>query len=300
MGRTDGDSWDLLSSVGATATAVAAQRAIMTSSPTPFINDPFAGPLLTALGAEHFLDMLRGSEGESARATAAMNSSIGIRTRYFDDFFLDATAAGIRQAVILAAGLDTRAYRLPWAPETPVFEIDQPDVIDFKTRTIEALGSAPGARHRPLGVDLRDDWPAALRAAGFDENQPTAWIAEGLLIYLPPTAQDALFDAIDALSAPGSRVGTENIAGMTEDQLDRISSRIAAMRGDDTHVDAVVDVADLWYIGERTKAGDYLAGKGWTAVAESTSELFGKYGLDQPAGMLTPFGDPVYLTARLA
>ncbi len=126
---------------------------------------------------------------------------MAVRTRFFDYFFLDAAEAGVRQAVILASGLDTRAYRLPWPAGTVVYEIDQPEVIEFKTRTLADLGATPTADRRTVGVDLRDDWPAALRDSGFDTTQPTAWSAEGLLAYLPPDAQDRLFDNITALSA---------------------------------------------------------------------------------------------------
>ena len=90
-----------------------------------------------------------------------------------------------------------------------MFEIDQQAVIDFKTATLSKLGAKPSAEHRPVAVDLRDDWPAALRANRFDETQPTAWSAEGLLAYLPPDAQDRLFDEITALTASGSRLATE-------------------------------------------------------------------------------------------
>ncbi len=146
MARADGDSWDLLSSVGFTATAVAAQRAIATSSPDPLITDPFAEPLLDALGADYFIRFARGelteSDGDAGNVRALVDS-IAVRTRYFDDFFADAMNAGIRQAVILASGLDTRAYRLPWTPGTTVFEVDQPEVIEFKTGTLAGLGVQP-------------------------------------------------------------------------------------------------------------------------------------------------------------
>ena len=216
MGRTDGDSWDLLSSVGAAATAVAAQRAIATNSENPLIADPYAEPLVEALGADYFIRFARGemaADGGDLSDVRAMVDSIALRTRYFDDFFLDAVNSGIRQAVILVSGLDTRAYRLSWPAGATVFEIDQPAVIGFKTRTLARLGAVPPEPHRPLAVDLRDDWPAALRAAGFDADVPTAWIAEGLLIYLPPDAQDQLLDNVDVLSAPGSRIATEDLAG---------------------------------------------------------------------------------------
>ena len=125
---------------------------------------------------------------------------------------------------------------------------------------------------------------------------PSAWIAEGLLIYLPPEAGDKLFDDVDALSAPGSRIATEDIAGITGEQLAKISGRIKTMR-DGSPGEAAVDVADLWYVGERRQASDYLAAKGWTSVTTSTTALFEQHGLALPEGRVTPFGDPVYVTA---
>ena len=97
-----------------------------------------------------------------------MADNMAVRTKFFDEFFLDATKAGIKQAVILASGLDSRAYRLTWPAGTVVYEVDQPQVIEFKTRTLAELGAAPTADRRVVAIDLRDDWPAALRAAGFD------------------------------------------------------------------------------------------------------------------------------------
>ena len=117
--------------------------------------------------------------------------------------------AGIRQVVILAAGLDSRAYRLDWPAGTTVFEIDQPKVLEYKTSTLDAHGADPRAHRIPVAVDLRDDWPAALTDAGFDSAQPTAWLAEGLLPYLPPDAQDRLFELVTTHSAPGSQIAVE-------------------------------------------------------------------------------------------
>ena len=308
MARTEGDSWDLVSSVGATATIVAAQRAVGTRSADPLINDPFAEPLVAALGVDYFTRYARGEFVDATAADAGvdmrvMNDSMAIRTRYFDDFFLEATAAGIRQVVILASGLDTRAYRLPWPAGTAVFEIDQPEVIAFKTRTLADLGVVAPVEHRPLAVDLRDDWPAALRGAGFGLGRPTAWIAEGLLIYLPPAAQDTLFDRITGLSAKGSRLATENVNGISSEQLDQMSSQMRAARdqwssqGLDTGPE--VDVAQLWYVGDRTDSAEYLTGKGWTTESVNTSTLMDKHGIAVPAGELTPLGDPVYISGRL-
>src|SRR5581483_4892893 len=202
MARTHDDSWDLASSVGATATMIAAARALATKNPRGLINDPFAEPLVRAVGLESFVKMVDGLVDFSAIENASparmqtIFNGIGVRTKYFDSYLLAAVDAGVRQVVILASGLDARAYRLHWPAETVVYEVDQPQVIEFKTTTLADIGAQPTAERRPVGIDLRFDWPAALQAAGFDAQAPTAWLAEGLLIYLPPDAQDRLFDNI--------------------------------------------------------------------------------------------------------
>ena len=202
MPRTDDDNWDLASSVGATATFVASGRAMATKDPRGLINDPFAEPLVRAVGLDFFTKMMDGEldistiDSASPERLQAMIDGMAVRTKYFDDYFIDATGAGVRQAVILASGLDARAYRLPWPAGTVVYELDQPQVIEFKTTTLAGIGAEPTATRRTVPVDLRQDWPAALKAAGLDLTAPTAWLAEGLLIYLPPEAQDRLFDNI--------------------------------------------------------------------------------------------------------
>src|ERR1700681_280742 len=210
--RFDGDSWDLASSVGATATAVAARRAMASKGPDPLIDDPYAEPLVNAVGVDAFIKMMNGeielTDDDPAFTPRRLAEGMAVRTRFFDNFFTDAAAAGVRQAVILAAGLDTRAYRLQRASGTVVYEVDQSQVIEFKTRTLADLGATPAADRKAVAVDLRDDWVGALRDIGFSTERPTAWIAEGLLGYLPPDAQDRLFDTITTLSFSGSRIGT--------------------------------------------------------------------------------------------
>lgn len=195
--RYEGDTWDLASSVGVTATMVAAARAVATRAERPLINDPFAEPLVRTVGVDLLTRLATGEVNPdelndahdgatgSAGAMSRMADNMAVRTKFFDEFFLDATRAGITQAVILASGLDARAYRLAWPAGTVVYEVDQPQVIDFKSRTLTELGAAPTADRRVVAVDLRDDWPTALRAAGFDPARPSAWSAEGLLGYLP-------------------------------------------------------------------------------------------------------------------
>ena len=212
MSRTDADSWDIASSVGATATMVAAARALASKEPNPLIVDPFAAPLVRAVGIDFFTRLADGEiplSDDTASTAALMTTVMAVRTKFFDDFFLDAASDGVRQAVILAAGLDSRPYRLPW-PDGHHRVRDRPaKVIEFKTTTMTDIGATPSAERRTVAIDLREDWPAALRRSGFDEAQPTAWSAEGLLVYLPPEAQDRLFDNITALSAPGSQLATE-------------------------------------------------------------------------------------------
>jgi methyltransferase (TIGR00027 family) len=288
VARTDNDNWDLASSVGATATMVAAARAMASRGPEPLITDPFADPLVRAVGIGFFTQILDGEIPVDASADPQSNPTrmidvLAVRTKFFDDFFLEATAAGIRQAVILASGLDSRAYRLPWPPGTVVFEIDQQTVIDFKTGTLSRLGANPAAEHRPVAVDLREDWPAALRANGFDETAPTAWTAEGLLAYLPPEAQDRLFDEITALSAKGSRVATEfhpeGPAAFTE------RNSVMAQQWKDRGFD--LDLAALMYHGERNAASDYLTGHGWRVSTQTREELFAAYGRELPTDDLS-------------
>jgi methyltransferase (TIGR00027 family) len=211
-----------------------------------------------------------------------MNEQITVRTRFFDDFFLQATGSGIRQAVILASGLDTRAYRLPWPAGTRVFEIDQPEVIQFKTQTLARLGAEPTAQRHTVAIDLRDDWPSALVEAGFDTGQPTAWSAEGLLVYLPPEAQDRLFDNIVALSARGSRIATEHmdLSLAPADWAQRLTER-------SRRIGSNINLAELFYTGERNTASEYLTGHGWRVDIRTTEEAFAANGFQVPNDELT-------------
>jgi len=299
--RFDGDSWDLASSVGATATAVAARRAMASKGPNPLIDDPFAEPLVNAVGVDAFIRMMNGeielAEDDPAFTPRRLGEGMAVRTRFFDSFFTEAAEVGIRQAVILASGLDTRAYRLPWPPGTVLYEIDQPKVIEFKTRTLADLGAAPIADRRAVGIDLRDDWPAALRDSGFDTTQPAAWIAEGLLGYLPPDAQDRLFDSITALSAPGSTIATEFVPGIVDFDAERAREMSDSFREHGMDV----DMASLVYADERNHVVDYLRAKGWDVEGIERTELFRRNGLEVPAPEDDdPLGEIIFISGRLA
>jgi methyltransferase (TIGR00027 family) len=299
MTRTENDTWDLASSVGATATAVAASRAMASQGPDPLLDDPWADPLVRAVGIDTFIKLidgeLRPSDDDPLLNRRAMNEQITVRTRFFDDFFVQASGSGIGQAVILASGLDTRAYRLPWPAGTAVYEIDQPEVIDFKTRTLAGLGAEPAARCRTIAIDLRDDWPSALAAAGLDTGQPTAWSAEGLLVYLPPDAQDRLFDSITALSAPGSRIATEHLdlRNIPSDWAQRLTER-------SRRIGSNINLAELFYTDQRNTAAEYLSAHGWRVDIRTTEQAYTVNGFELPDDELAAFGgDSGYLTATL-
>jgi methyltransferase (TIGR00027 family) len=299
MARTNDDTWDLASSVGATATMVAAQRAL--SHRERLIDDPYAEPLVRAVGLDFMTQMLNGDisfedidpEFTVRRAAEGM----AVRTRFFDAMFTDAARSGVRQAVILAAGLDARAYRLPWTPGTVVFEVDQPEVIEFKTRTLAGLGAEPRATRKVVAIDLREDWPKALLDNGFDPKQPTAWSAEGLLIYLPSEAQDKLFDNITALSAKGSRLATErvpDVAAFAAARPKAISDRMKELG-------STIEFDDLVYKGERTNVVEHLDELGWTVSELPSRAASEANGFEFPDTEATAtFANLTYVSAVLA
>ncbi|AOS91822.1 class I SAM-dependent methyltransferase [Mycobacterium intracellulare] len=309
MPRTDNDTWDLATSVGATATMVAAARAIATNADKPLIEDRFAEPLVRAVGVDFFTRWVSGDlvaadvdDHESGWKLEHMPAAMAARTRFFDSFFQAATQAGIRQAVILASGLDARAYRLPWPADMTVFEIDQPQVIEFKAATLAELGAAPQAELRTVPVDLRKDWPKALADAGFDKSRPTAWIAEGLFGYLPPEAQDRLLDNITALSADGSRLACEAIPDMSEVDTEKAQEMMRRATAKWREHGFDLEFGDLGYQGERSDVAAYLDNLGWRSVGVQMSQLLADFGLDSipQTNDSVSVADTVYFSSVLA
>jgi len=284
--RTDDDSWDIATSVGATAVMVAAARAAETERDKPLIRDPYAKVLVAGAGTGIWGFMLDGeftakvadADPEVAAMVEHMGSYQAVRTHFFDDFFTKAAAAGIRQIVILASGLDSRAYRLQWPAGTTVYEIDQPKVLEYKTATLDEHGMAPTAVRRVVPIDLRFDWPKALREAGFDPSVPTAWLAEGLLMYLPADAQDRLFDHITELSAVSSRIAAETVGLHSAERRERMRERfgrIAAQFG----VDDSLDVGELTYEDpDRADVAIWLEDHGWQAQAVTSQDEMRRLG----------------------
>jgi methyltransferase (TIGR00027 family) len=315
--RYEGDTWDLASSVGVTATMVAAARAMATREERPLIDDPFAEPLVRAVGVDLLTRLASGeldpaelndqavqvgAQDGNAGSTGAMSrmaDNMAVRTKFFDEFFLDATKAGIKQVVILASGLDSRAYRLAWPTQTVVYEIDQPQVIEFKTRTLAELGAEPTAERRVVAIDLRNDWPTALRTAGFDPSQPTAWSAEGLLGYLPPEAQDRLLDTITELSAPGSRLATESSRNLEPGEVEKMTERMQHISERWRAHGFELDMTGLVYLGDRNEAASYLSDRGWDLTTSSVRDLFAANGLPPFDGEDARMGDLLYTSGTL-
>jgi methyltransferase (TIGR00027 family) len=278
VARTDNDIWGPDTSVGTTATLVATARAL--ANRAGMINDPFAEPLVTAVGTDFFTKVASGelaiSDLGDNNGLALLTDLLAVRTRFFDNFLTTACRGGIRQAVILASGLDSRPYRLWWPAGTTVYEIDQPRVIDFKTQTMRALDAVPAANRRAVGIDLRQDWPEALRRIGFDATEPTVWIAEGLFIgFLPPAVQDRLLDNVTVLSAPGSRAAADYFPERREPLMSQEHAladgwRPFGYRG---------DMAEFTYSDEYRDVAETLATLGWRPVVTGLEKLFTTTGL---------------------
>ncbi|MFE3275961.1 class I SAM-dependent methyltransferase [Nocardia sp. NPDC059239] len=295
MMRMDGDSWDIVTSVGLTALGVATFRALETIDPEPMIRDDYAAWFVEAAGEPHFTQMLE--DPASVGNMTRFGRFMGVRTRFFDEFFAAAWQQGVRQAVILASGLDVRAYRLDWPAGTVVFEIDQPRVLEFKDQVLAEHGAVAKADRRVVAVDLRDDWPAALTAAGFDPERPTAWSAEGLLPFLPGSAHDALFERIDALSAPGSSVATDDFGrGLDPQRFEDTEEKFFG-----SNPFGNLDVSDLWYDDARAVPGDWLARHGWSVQSTAPVDLAAGYGhpiTDMPAELLDLMQQAHYVSAE--
>lgn len=311
MPRTDNDSWDITESVGSTALGVAAARAAETESDNPLIHDPFARAFLEAAGESRWtlvanpamaaeLGDLEEVAPELRAHRQVMVDFMAVRTAFFDEYFLQAVESGIRQVVILAAGLDARAWRLPWPDGTIVYELDQPKVLEFKSTTLQRRGAQPTAQLVNVAVDLRQDWPTALQQAGFDASLPTAWSAEGLLRYLPAQAQDLLLERVNVLSpcdsrlavnAPAKSAWDPDLNARRREQSQRI--RAVMSRVLDTEMP---DVDDLWYPEERTDVTSWLGEHGWDASATTMAEMLSRYGRDVPGDDIRPPTD--FVSAR--
>ncbi|WIM87245.1 SAM-dependent methyltransferase [Candidatus Mycobacterium wuenschmannii] len=264
MARTDNDSWDITESVGATALGVAMARAAESDCGCPLFIDRYAQLFVDAAVARGW------DPSDVGRHLPLVQNYAAARTKWFDEYFIAAGANGIDQAVILAAGLDARAWRLPWVSGTVVYEIDQPQVLAFKAETLGAHKAHPACGYRAVPIDLRADWPTALQEAGFDPSTPTAWSAEGLLPYLPPVAQDLLFERILKLSAPGSRIAAEALSpnAFDADYLERGRQALG---------DGGQDLTDLLFKDDRADIRQWLTDRDWAVTEVAALDLMRRF-----------------------
>jgi methyltransferase (TIGR00027 family) len=310
MPRTDNDSWDITQSVGATALGVAAARAAETESENPLISDPFARVFVDAAGEgmwsiyadPKLLAKAIELEPDMQARLRLMIDFMATRTAFFDEFFLNSAQSGVRQVVILAAGLDARTWRLPWPDGTVVYELDQPKVLEFKSNTLREHGAHPTAQLVNVPIDLRQDWPKALQEAGFDASLPCVWSAEGLVRYLPAQAQDLLFERIHSLSAAGSWVAS-NVPSEGSADPDRVRhqredmQRMRAAAAKLVNAE-ITDFDDLWYPEERTPVDGWLREHGWDVSVATFEELLSRYGRNVPEGAEDSVPPTLYVSAQ--
>ena len=286
MRRTEGDSWDVTESVGATALGVAMARAAESTGDCPLFIDRYAQIFVDAATARGW------DSSDIGRHLPLVQNYAAARTKWFDEYFIAAGANGIDQVVILAAGLDARAWRLPWVSGSAVYEIDQPQVLAFKAETLDLRNARPACRYRAVPIDLRADWPTALREAGFDPSTPTAWSAEGLLPYLPAAGQDLLFERILELSTAGSRIALEALSpsAFDADYLER---------GRQFTGDSGQDIPELLFSEERADLRHWLADRDWAVTAIEALDLMRRFDRMPDANLMDLAPRSLFVEARL-
>ncbi|WP_345562030.1 SAM-dependent methyltransferase [Nonomuraea rosea] len=240
-----------LTGVSNTAVGAAWVRARESERPDRLFEDAYAGAFVAA--------------ADYASASGELFADhLAFRTRFFDGYL---TGSGCRQVVLLAAGLDSRAYRLDWAPGVRLFEIDLPELLTFKDAVLAEMGARPACERVAVPADLREDWPGALRAAGFDPAEPVAWLAEGLLIYLDAEESARLLTRVGELSARGSSLAFEHDAEAAARLMERVRAMPKLRR-----------VAELWRGGLGEDAAAWLEERGWRTRTVGRAALAAEYG----------------------
>lgn len=295
----DEGTWDIKTSIGSTALFVAAARGLAARQPDPIAVDPFAEVFCVAAG-EQWAKLFTADAAATAEHPLrtpgfgiTFQNFMAARTRYFDNYLATAVAAGVRQVVIVAAGLDSRAYRVQWPDGTQIYELDQPRVLEFKRSVLADHGDKPTAQRHEVAVDLRLDWPAALRGSGFHPDVPTAWLVEGLLLYLSPAEQDLLFERIESLSAPGSYAGIEQMDSMDSDVYHTMSqARPSTDAGDPAaeHTRQGAAWANMIHNEPRSDTIEWFGHRGWAGTATRLANYLSDLGhpppTSDPAGLL--------------
>jgi len=280
------ESTDPLPGLGLTAILVAGARATESARPDRLFEDPYASAFVEAASAvSPTIGEALAQGSPDAAANEARHNSVAIRTRLYDDELLAAARAGCHQVVILGAGLDARAFRLPWPDGVRLWELDMPEVFAFKERVLEERGATARCERVVLAADLREDWPQLLSDGGFDSRQPTAWLIEGLLLYLDEGERDLLLDRVGALSSAGSRAAMDHAPGFfsppavtsaDDPQGEAAAARFAAL------AEAAASAPSL------TAPEEWLAGHGWRASIEDPAALFARHNRPLPGPAAPP------------
>ncbi|MGA8547882.1 MAG: SAM-dependent methyltransferase [Mycobacterium sp.] len=251
--------------IGATSLGVAVLRARESSRTNRLFNDAYA---------QAFVDRadpggsMWNSRSDGPDFLHLMAGQVAVRTRYFDDALLEAAIAGVDQVVLLACGMDSRAFRLGWPTGTTVYEVDQPEVLAFKSTVLQEMHARPHCRRVEVALDLRSDWPAALLNAGFDPAKPTSWLAEGILYALDPSAADLFLERITDCSSPGSTLACDH----AEDSALLRAARAAIS----------AELVSMWQGGPSEDLSGWLHKRGWNADVVEVAQVAAQYGRPAP------------------
>jgi methyltransferase (TIGR00027 family) len=251
-------------------------RAEESSRDDRLFDDPYAEAFVNAAAGALPAGRVSSSDGMMA---GVVHGAV-IRTRYYDDFLLEACDRGCRQVVLVGAGLDSRAFRLPWPAGLRWWEIDLPEVLAFKEQVLVAVAAVPRCERVTVGADVRGPWPRLLLDAGFRRWEQTAWLVEGLLIYLAADEAARLLTGVATLCGPGSRLACEESAARGDEHPRQpVTPRLAPF-------------AAMWKGGLGVPTSRWLAERGWQVQVTSRSSISARLGRPAPL----PSGDG-YLTA---
>jgi methyltransferase (TIGR00027 family) len=264
--------WDIVTGVGVTALGAAGMRAMEGHHPSPLVRDPYAAAFVSAAAPQlpgRIPVTPEEAAGDPGFPWLGVANYVAVRSRFFDEFFAAAARAGLWQAVILAAGLDTRAFRLRWMPGATVYEVDAPMVLKFKDSVLAGQGAVARCDRRTVIADLRADWPTALREAGFNPAEPTAWLAEGLFPYLGDSVMSSVLGHVHRLSAPGSRIAADHMPGGTSAIGGSLGRGVAERGGE--------ELLAIWSTDQQHDPASWLLGHGWTAGVSRVASVAGAY-----------------------
>ena len=242
-----------MDAIAKTSLLTAAMRAVETKrsdSQGRLFTDPYA----ELLAGDEGMDILK-----KAIAASGDQPAIAVRTYFMDQKIIGALKNGIRQIVMLAAGMDTRAFRLSFPAGSKVFELDRKEVLEYKQKKLSHI--QPQCTRLELAVDLTGDWQGKLLQAGFNRSEPTLWMVEGLIMYLKEPQVEALFEKISKMASPGDI--------MLFDILSRTLLESPFMK---SQLQFLESMGASWYFGS-DEPEKFMEKFKWNAVVLQTGEV---------------------------